>query len=235
MQKIKTALKAAFPHTVPILTAFLFLGAAYGILMEANGFSPLVTVCMSVFVFAGSMQFVAAVLFTAAFNPLYAFFMALMVNARHIFYGISMLEKYKDMGKFRPFLIFGLCDETFSVMCSAKPPENTDKRLFAFFVTLLNYLYWIAGSLLGALAGKQISFNTEGIDFALTALFVVIFMNQWAESEKHFSAIAGLSASAVCLLLFGAQKFIIPAMLGILLLLTIAYFAERRKELAAHE
>ncbi len=219
--KVK-ALKAAFPHTLPVLAGFLFLGVAYGILMKSIGYGAGWTFLMSFLVFAGSMQYVGITLLTATFNPLYALFITLMVNARHIFYGISMLEKFKNTGRFKPYLIFAMCDESFSILCSAKPEKDVDKNWFMFFIVFLNRWYWIIGSVLGALLGNYIKFNTKGLDFALTALFVVIFINQWQEQKNHFPAVVGVISSAVCLLIFGPDKFIIPAMILILIIFTFS-------------
>lgn len=222
----KEALKEAFPRTLPILAGFLFLGISYGFLMSSKGFPILYPICMSMFIYAGSMEFVTINLLLSAFRPLYAFFMAVMVNARHLFYGISMLEKYKDTGKKKWYLIFGMCDESFSINCTAEIPDRIDKGWFMFFVTLLNQIYWVCGAALGAFLGSFIKFNTEGIDFVLTALFLVIFLNQWLETKNHTPSLVGLLASAFCLLLFGSGRFMIPAMLLILLIFLIL----RKKE-----
>ncbi len=219
--KIK-ALKAAFPYTIPVLTGFLFLGIAYGILMKSVGYGVGWTFLMSFLVFAGSMQYVGITLLTTAFNPLYALFITLMVNARHIFYGISMLDKFKKTGKLKPYLIFAMCDETFSILCSAKPKEDVDQSWFMFFVAFLDRWYWITGAVLGALLGQYIQFSTRGLDFALTALFVVIFVNQWREQTNHIPAIIGVAGSVICLLVFGKNNFIIPAMI---LILTVFIFS----------
>lgn len=231
MQDIKKALKAAFPHTIPILTGFLFLGIAFGILMDVKGLKIGWTMLMSICTFAGSMQFVAVTLLTAAFNPWYAFFLTLMVNARHLFYSISMLDKFRDTGKCKPFLIFSLCDETFSVLCSSEPPKDVNRKYFMFFIALLNYLYWSLGSMLGGILGNFISFNTEGLDFVLTALFVVIFLNQWKSLQHHIVPCIGVGCSILSLLIFGAEGFIIPAMLMILLLLTLLRTKKESEEL----
>jgi len=172
------ALKAAFPHTIPVFTGFTFLGIAYGILMNSKGYGFGWIVLMSFMAFAGSAQYVAINLLTSIFNPIYALLLTLMVNARHLFYGISMLDKYKGTGKFKPYLIFGLCDETFSIICSTNPPEGVNRNWFMFFITMLDHGYWVLGSALGGLLGYMVSFNTKGLDFVLTALFVVIFIGQ---------------------------------------------------------
>lgn len=217
----RAALKAAFPHTIPILAGFGFLGMSFGVLMSTGGYPVWLSLLMSLLVFAGSMQFVTVNLLAMAFNPLQAFFMAVMVNARHIFYGISMLEKYRDMGAKKPYLIFGLTDETFSINYASPVPEGVDKGWFYFFTTILNQIYWVAGTAVGAVLGSVIPFPTEGLDFAMTALFVVILLEQLQKKENRPTAILGLVISALCLLLFGADDFIIPAMLGILAVLTL--------------
>ena len=221
LKQFPAAVKAAFPHTIPVLTGFLFLGMAYGILMSSRGFGWPWILLTSVVVFAGALQFVGISLLTSVFDPLYAFLIALSVNARHLFYGISMLEKYSGTGKVKPYLIFGMCDETFSILCSTEPPSDVDRRAFMFAVTLLNQSYWVLGSVAGGLIGPLLTFNTYGIDFVMTAFFVVIFLNQWRAQKSHSPALIGLGASAVSLLIFGAEHFIIPAMILIVLCLTL--------------
>ncbi|SHK08344.1 4-azaleucine resistance probable transporter AzlC [Anaerocolumna jejuensis DSM 15929] len=218
--KYRRAFLAAFPNTLPILTGFAFLGFAYGLLMSTSGYGPIWSFLMSSIAFCGSMQFVAITLLTSPFAPLQAFYMALMVNARHLFYGLSMLEKYKGIGRIKPFLIYVLCDETFSIVNSKEPPQGVDRAAFYFFVSFLDYSYWVIASTMGGLLGSAIQFNTKGLDFVLTALFVVIFLEQWLEGGNHFSASAGIASSIICLMLFGAGNFIIPSMLLLLLVLT---------------
>ncbi len=218
---VRRSFAAAFPHTIPILAGFLFLGFTYGVLMNVSGFPFWYPMLISMTVFAGSMEFVAINLLLGAFNPLQAFVMALMVNARHIFYGISMLDKYRSKGKKSFFLIFGMCDETFSVNCSAEVPDDADEGWFMFFVTLLNYLYWVFGATMGGILGSAISFDTEGLDFVMTAMFVVIFMEQWLKEKNHISSLLGLGLSLLCLTVFGADGFIIPSMLAIFAALTL--------------
>ncbi len=223
----KKAFRAAFPHTLPIAVGFLFLGMSYGFLMRSKGFSFLYPLFMSLFIFAGSMEFVTVDLLLSAFNPLYAFFLTLMVNARHLFYGISMLGKYKNVGWKKFYLIFGMCDESFTINCAVTPPEGINKGWFMFFVTLLNQTYWVTGATLGALLGYVIHFDTTGIEFVMTALFVVMFINQWEETKDHRSALIGVFCSLVCLLIFGSDRFILPAMASIILCFTVF---RKRKE-----
>ena len=219
--KLKEAFKAAFPHTIPIFAGFWFLGMTYGIYMNVSGFSFLYPMFMSMTIFAGSVEFVAVSLLLGAFNPLQALAMTLMINARHLFYGISMLDKYRGNGLKDIYLIFGMCDESFSINYTADIPEGIDKGWFMFFVTLLNQCYWVFGATLGGIFGSLIHFNTEGLDFVMTAMFVVIFMEQWMKEKNHISAFVGLGVSLLCLIAFGAENFIIPAMIGILGVLTL--------------
>ncbi len=225
------ALRLAFINTLPVLVGYIFLGAAFGILLDSKGYHFGWALLMSLFIYAGSMQFVAVELLTAGVNFWIAVFMTLMVNARHLFYGLAMLEKYNDMGKAKPYMIFSLTDETFSLLCSAEVPAGVDKNRFYFFVSLLDQLYWVAGSVLGGLIGSVLSFDTKGIDFAMTALFVVIFIEQWKSTEDHIPAAVGVCGSLLCLIIFGADNFILPSMVCILLLLTVLRKPiERRNE-----
>ncbi|NYB74963.1 AzlC family ABC transporter permease [Sedimentibacter hydroxybenzoicus DSM 7310] len=221
------AFKAALPYTIPICVGFLFLGISYGFLMSSKGFSFVYPMLMSFFIFAGSMEFVTVNLLLSAFNPLYAFVLALMVNARHLFYGISMLEKYKNVGWKKPYLIYGMCDESFAINCTVTPPPDVDKDWFMVFVTLLNQIYWVAGATLGGLLGHIIHFDTTGIEFVMTALFVVMFINQWEETKNHRSAFTGLGCSLICLLIFGSENFILPAMA--LIILCFSLFRKKEK------
>lgn len=211
------AFKAALPYTIPICIGFLFLGMSYGFLMRSKGFSFVYPMLTSLFIFAGSMEFITINLLLASFNPVYTLLLTIMVNARHIFYGISMLDKYKNCGYKKLYLIFGMCDESFSINCSITPPPDIDKGWFMFFVTLLNHIYWVSGATLGGLLGYVISFDTKGIDFVMTALFVVMFINQWEETENHLSAIIGLICPFICLIIFGNQNFMLPSMALIIL------------------
>ena len=193
--------------------------------MRSKGFSFLYPMLMSFFIFAGSMEFVTVNLLLSAFNPLYAFCLTLMVNARHLFYGISMLDKYKNVGWKKFYLIYGMCDESFSINCTVTLPPDVDRGWFMFFVTLLNQAYWVLGATLGAILGYLIQFNTRGIEFVMTALFVVMFINQWEEEVDHRSALIGLLCSFLCLLTFGSQYFLLPTMGLIILCLT--FFMKR--------
>lgn len=225
-----SALKFAFPKTIPVMVGYLFLGMAYGILMSVNGFGVGWAFVISVFVFAGSLQYVGINLLAAAVSPVTAFLMALMVNARHLFYGISMLGKYQDTKKVKPYLIFGLTDETFSIACNEAIPKEISAEKVYFWMTFLDQCYWVAGSVIGAAAGSVITFNTKGLDFALTALFVMIFTEQWISAKCHWPAVTGVVCSVLCLLVFGQDAFIIPAMIAITGVVTAGYRKERGNE-----
>ena len=215
----RAALRAAFPATIPVLTGFLCLGVAYGVLMESKGYGPEWSVLMSAVAFGGSIQFVAITLLTTAFDPVQAFLLSVMVNARHMFYGLSLLDKYKGLGKARPFLIYVLCDETFSLVSTLEPPEGVARRDFYLWISLLDYLYWITGTALGGLLGNFITFDTTGLDFALTALFVVLFLEQWRKPENRPAGVIGILCAAVSLAVFRADNMVIPAMVLVLAVL----------------
>lgn len=215
------AIAAAFPHTIPVLTGYAFLGVAYGIYMRVSGFPFWYPTLSSVVIFGGSLEFVLVSMLMSSFAPLQTFLMALMIQARHLFYGIALLEKYRYLGKMRFYLIFGMTDESFSVNCSAEIPDGVDEGWFYFFVTLLDHCYWVTACTVGGLLGSLISFDTQGLDFVMTAMFVVIFLNQLMKGRKHYTALIGLLSSVGCLVLFGAESFLIPTMLTILLLLTV--------------
>lgn len=219
-------LKYSFPITVPVLIGYLFLSIAYGILMKAKGFDTWLALFMSLVAYCGSMQYIAAnYLFLAPFNPIYAFILTLTVNARMSFEGISMVSKYKNTGILKPFLIFLMTDETFSILYGAKIPENVNRKYFLFFVSFLNYSYWVIGTLLGCMLGEYIKFNTKGLDFVLTALFIVIFTEQWIENKGRKASIIGLICS-LPILIFKTNTFIIFAMILIFAVITVIYNIE---------
>lgn len=217
----RKALKAAFPCTLPIMTGFIFLGAAYGIYMNASGFSFVYPLFMSMLIYGGSLEFVAVEMLLSPFAPLQVFIMALLIQARHLFYGLSMLDKFKGRGWKKFYLIYGMCDETFSVNYTADIPEDVDRGWFMFFVTLLNQFYWVASATTGGIIGSLLKINTDGISFVMTAMFVVIFMDQWLKEDQHLSSLIGLGVSLICLLIFGADSFTIPTMITIVVLLTV--------------
>ncbi len=220
-RSLRRTLAAAFPHTVPVLTGYLVLGVAYGVLMQAKGYGAIWAFLMSAVAFCGSMQFVAITLLTTAFDPVGAFLMSLMVNARHLFYGVSMLGKYRGMGGVKAALIYLLSDETFSIVSSVEPPEGVEGKDFYLAVSLLDYFYWVGGTLLGSLAGQFIRFDTTGLDFALTGLFVVLFIEQVKNPKNRMSGIIGLVCTVAALAVFGADKLVIPAMVLVLVVLLL--------------
>ena len=203
------------------MAGFMFLGMSYGIYMRVSGFSFVYPMLMALTIYGGSLEFVAVTMLLGSFAPLQTLVMTLLIQARHIFYGISMLEKYKGTGLKKLYLIFGMCDESFSINCSAEIPEDVDKGWFMFFVTLLNQSYWVFGATMGGLLGSLIPFNTEGIEFVMTAMFVVIFLEQWLKEKQHYSSLIGVLSSALCLVIFGAESFMLPTMVCILCLLSL--------------
>ena len=208
----KTA-KTAFFDTIPVMTGYLFLGIGFGIIMQQNGFGLGWAAVMSLFIYAGSMQYVGVGLLTGGSGLVTAALATLLVNARHLFYGISMINAYKGTGKKKPYLIFALTDETYSLVSREQLPQGVERNAYFFLVSLFDQCYWVAGTVLGSLAGSLIPMNFEGIDFALTALFVTIFVEQWLSSKDHFPAIVGVVSAAACLLLFGPDTFLIPTMI----------------------
>ena len=226
----KKAIRTAFRSTIPVLTGYAFLGLAYGVLMSGAGHPFWLTLLVSLFVYAGSMQYAAVSVLAAPFNPVGVLVLTLMINARHLFYGVSMLREYRAAGKYAPYLIFSLTDETFSVNISACVPDGVPRPVFYFWTSALDQLYWVAASVLGALAGNLITFDTTGIDFVMTALFVSIVTGQWLDSKEHRPALAGICGSLVCLAVFGADDFILPAMAVIVLALLAMRRSIERKE-----
>ena len=220
-KKIKAAFFAAFPNTIPILAGFLFLGIAYGIYMNQSGFKFYYPMFMSFIIFAGSVEFATVSWLLGSFDPVNIFFLTLMINARHLFYGLSMLEKYNIPGWKKLYLIYGMCDESFSINATVDVPKDIDKGLFMFFVTMLNQIYWVAGATIGGIFGSFIPFDTKGIEFVMTALFIVIFLEDWLKEKDHSASVIGLFISFICLMIFKGTNFIIPSMIIILSILTL--------------
>lgn len=216
-----TALRAAFPHTIPVLTGFWFLAMAYGLAMRAAGFSPWYPMAMSLVVFGGSLEFLAISLLLAPFAPIQTLLLALTVQARHLFYGLTMLERFRGTGRKKPYLIFAMCDETFVINATTDPPEGVDRGWFMFFITLLNQAYWFLGATAGALLGSVMRFDTTGLDFVMTAMFVVIFTDQWLKGDGHVAALLGIVCTLACLVAFGSANFLLPAMLCIVIAVTL--------------
>jgi 4-azaleucine resistance transporter AzlC len=213
------AFRAAFPFTVPVLTGYLFIGTAFGVMFQEKGYNFLWAIVMSILVYAGSGQYLAVNFFAPGVNLLQVIFLEFMVNIRHIFYGLSLLERFSEMGKKKLYMIFSLTDETYSLFFVTKIPKDVDEHKFMFAIALLDQLYWITGSAIGAIAGSVIPFDATGIDFAMTALFVVIFVEQWMTSITHLPALIGIVTGVVCLLVFGSENFILPTMICILVIL----------------
>ncbi len=224
----KQAIRAAFLDTVPVMTGYLFLGFGFGILLNESGYGVLWALAMSLFIYAGSMQYVAIGLLTSGAGLLTTAVTTLMVNARHLFYGISMVEGYKGTGKVKPYLIFALTDETYSLVSQNRTPEGISRHGYCLLVSLFDHIYWVVGSVAGSLAGSLIPISYEGIDFVLTALFVTIFTEQWVSTKNHAPAIIGVLATVLSLLVFGNDVFLIPSMGLIALLLMLMRKTGRR-------
>ena len=203
------------------MAGYVVLGFGFGIISEEAGYGFLWVLAMSTLIYAGSMQYVTVSLLTSGASLIAVALTTLMVNARHLFYGISMVGKYKVMGKSKPYLIFGLTDETYSLVCNGETPKGIDFKRFSLLVTLFDHAYWIVGSILGALVGSLLSFDSRGVEFAMTALFITVFVEQWKSTKNHIPAISGALISLICLLIFGADGFLIPAMILISLSLAI--------------
>lgn len=214
---MKQYFKAAFPVTIPVMLGYLSIGIAFGLLFEKAGYHFIWAFAMSLLVYAGAMQFIAVSFFYGGIGLVQIALMTLAVNVRHIFYGLSFLDKFSNMGKKKWYMIFALTDETYSLLCGTKAPPDLDERKFFFYIAFLNQSYWVLGSVIGSLVGSVITFNTTGMDFAMTALFIVIFIDQWKAYCTHIPAMIGIVSTILCLLTFGADNLIIPAMILILI------------------
>ena len=217
----KSALRYAFPKTLPVMAGYLVLGFGFGLLLQSKGYNVLWAVLMSVTIYGGSMQYITIDLLSAGAGLLTSAVMTLMIHARHLFYGISMLAKYRDIKKAKAYLIFGLTDETYSLVCTEEVPEGIDRGAFYFWVTILDQSYWVIGSAIGSLFGQLIRINTKGVEFSMTALFVVILTDNLLKKERRLSALLGLGVSLVCLIVFGSDRFLIPSMIGITVVLML--------------
>lgn len=223
----KKMLKFACIQTLPVFFGYLFLGIAFGILLTSKGYHWIWTAVMSLSIYAGSMQFVAVNLLMAPFGFINTIIMTLMVNARHLFYGISLLGKFEGTGKKKPYLIFSLTDETYSLLCGIDIPKEMDEKTVYFYISILDQSYWVLGSVLGGLIGSILPFQARGVEFSMTALFVVIFMDQWQSTKNHMPAIIGVVCTLICRLLFGATQFVIPSMI---LIIAVVFLAKRQLE-----
>lgn len=225
MRGYRQAFKKAFPYTIPVLTGYLFIGIAFGVMYAEKGYSFLWAILMSVLVYAGSGQYLAVNFFVPGISFLQVIFLTFMVNVRHVFYGISLVERFNRFGRARWYMIFGLTDETYSLLCTTKIPKDVDEEKFLLAIVLMDHFYWILGSAIGAIAGTLLPISSEGIEFAMTALFVVIFIEQWMEKKNRIPEIIGIVVAFISLQVFGADSFVLPAMLCIMLVL----FAGRKK------
>ena len=217
----KNLIKTAFIKSLPVMAGYVVLAIGFGILMKEAGYGLFWSFLMSFTIYAGSMQYVAVSLLSSGASLISAALTTLMVNARHLFYGVSMIDKYKDAGNKKSYLIFALTDETYSLLCGDDYPEGEDKHWYSFFVSLFNQCYWVIGSIIGSILGSLITFNTAGIDFSMTALFVTVFVEQWLTTKNHLPAIAGLFCSIACLMIFGPDSFLIPNMISITIILSL--------------
>ena len=233
MGKLKT-FKYAFVRSLPIMAGYIVLGLGFGALLQSKGYGVGWALAMGGLIYAGSMQYVAIDLLAGGASLISVALMTLMVNARHLFYGISMLERYKDTGAAKPYLIFALTDETYSVVCSGDMPDGGERKKYYFWVSLLDQFYWVVGCVAGALLGSVLPFDTTGIDFSMTALFLVVMVEQWRSTRDHTPALVGLGVSLVCLLIFGSSNFLIPSMIGITVALTLLRGTMEKRKEAGH-
>ena len=226
----KKALKTVFLDTVPVMTGYLFLGVSFGILLGETGYGLGWAFSMALFLYAGSAQFLSVSLLANHASLLSTGIAIFLLNARHIFYGISLIDTYKGSGKKKPYLIFSLTDETYSLVTQNQPPEGLTRHTYCFLVSIVDHFYWVVGCVLGSVAGNFLPISFEGIEFVLTALFVTLFVEQWLSNKNHFPAIIGVAATVICLLIFGKEIFLIPSMLLIAVLLTTTRKTGKRKE-----
>ena len=224
----KKALTIAFRDTIPVLTGYLFLGMGFGILLSEKGFGLGWAFFMALFMYAGSGQYLAVSLLASHASLISTAVATLLVNARHLFYGISLVDAYKDAGKKKPYMIFALTDETYSLVTQNQPPEGISRHQYCFLVSVLDHIYWICGCVLGNMAGALLPIDFKGVEFVLTALFVTMFVEQWISNKDHRPSIIGVMSTALCLLIFGSEIFLIPSMVLIALLLTISRKTGRR-------
>lgn len=223
-------MRYAFTQTIPVLLGYLFLGMAFGLMLQDGGYSFWWAFLSSVVIYAGSMQFVLVTLLTGGASLVYAAVMTLFINGRHVFYGLSFIEKFRNMGKRYPYMVFSLTDETYSVLCSLKVPEGFDEKNVSFYISLFDHSYWVLGSVLGGIIGQLITFDTTGVDFSMTALFVVIVLNQWMDSKEHRPALIGGVIGLVSLILLGADKFLLPALtLSAMVLIALKSTMEKKE------
>lgn len=227
---MKRIIKQVFPQTIPVMVGYLSLGIAFGLLLQSIGYGPIWAFLMSLFIYAGSAQFLAVELLAAGATLAQVALLTFLLNFRHLFYGLSMIEKYRGTGIRKLYLIFGLTDETYSLLTGYKTPVGLLDKDYYFAVTLMNHLYWMTGCVLGSVAGSIIPFDTTGIDFAMTALFAVLAVEQWKAHKNHIPAISGFGITVAALYIFGADNFLIPSLIVLsVLLLCMKNFLNRGK------
>jgi len=217
----KKLLKTVFIRTIPIMTGYVVLGIGFGVLLQKAGYSWIWALLMGLTMYSGTMQYVGVDLLSSGASVITTAIMALVVNARYIFYGLPMIDRYKNSGWKKPWLIFGLTDENFALLCSTEPPEGSSDHLYCLLVTIFDHCYWMIGCVLGVLLGSAMKFNTTGIEFVMTALFITVFVDQWRESKNHIPALSGIAVTLICLLIFGKDNFLIPAMVLIVVVLAL--------------
>jgi len=213
MGDLKATIKKAFPYTIPVLTGYLFMGAAFGVMFASLGYDVLWAILVSTVVYAGSGQYLAVNFFVPGFSLIQAVFLTIMVNIRHVFYGLSLVGRYNRFSAKRWYMIFGLTDETYSLICTTDIPEGCEEEDFLFSITLLDHIYWILGAAIGSILATVMVFDSTGIEFAMTALFLVIFIEMWQKRTNRLPELIGVLAALVCLIVFGADNFVLPAML----------------------
>lgn len=212
---MRKTIRSAFVRSVPVMAGYVVLGIGFGILLKKAGYGLFWSFLMGLTIYAGSMQYVGVSLLTSGASLITVALTTLMVNARHLFYGLTMIGRYEGAGKKKPYMIFALTDETYSLLCDGQAPEGVDRHWYGFFVSLFDQCYWVLGCVLGSLVGEVLSFDTAGIDFSMTALFVTVFVEQWLTAKDHRPALLGLVCSVACLLIFGAESFLIPTMISV--------------------
>ena len=217
----RKTIRQAFVRSIPVMAGYVVLGIGFGVLMHAAGYGLLWTLAMSLVIYAGSMQYVGVGLLSGGASVVTAILTTVMVNARHLFYSISMIRVYRDSGRFKPYLIFALTNETYSLLCDGDVPEGADAEAYRFLVSAFDHSYWVIGSVLGSLLGAVLPFSTEGIEFSMTALFLTSFVEQWVRKGNRIPALTGLGATLLSLAVFGPERFLIPAMLLITLVLSL--------------
>ncbi len=216
IKKMIAGFKAAFPYTIPVFFGWIFVGLTYGVLMSNIGFSPWWTMLFSAVAFCGSMQIAAIPMMVSGFDPAQMLLVSYLVNFRHTFYGVPLLEKYRDGGIFKPFMIYTLADEQFSLAVTAKKPDDVESKYFYFGINAICYSYWIILSGLGGVLGGLLTFDSTGLDFALNAMFIVLFLQHWEDKKNRPACVIGIAVTLTSLILFGSSIFLIPALLSML-------------------